>query len=44
MVDLGNRLRHAYHGIDTNILWQIAERDLPPLRSFAERIIADEEK
>jgi uncharacterized protein with HEPN domain len=31
MADFGNRLRHAYHRIDTILLWQIAERDLPPL-------------
>jgi uncharacterized protein with HEPN domain len=39
IVDFGNRLRHAYHRIDPNILWQIIERDLPPLREFAEGII-----
>ena len=43
MVDFGNRLRHAYHRIDPNLLWQIAERDLPPLKALAERIIRDSE-
>jgi uncharacterized protein with HEPN domain len=38
MVGFGNRLRHAYHTIDPNILWQIAERDLPPLKAFAEQV------
>jgi uncharacterized protein with HEPN domain len=41
MIDFGNRLRHAYHSVDPNILWQIAERDLPPLKAFAERATRD---
>lgn len=41
MVDFGNRLRHAYHTIDPNILWRIAEHDLPPLKAFAERIMRE---
>jgi uncharacterized protein with HEPN domain len=40
MVDFGNRLRHAYHRIDANLLWQIAERDLPPLKACVERVNA----
>ncbi len=39
MVDLGNRQRHAYHRLEPSILWQIAHRDLPPLKIFAERVI-----
>jgi uncharacterized protein with HEPN domain len=39
IVDFGNHLRHVYHRIDPNILWQIIERDLPPLRTFAEGVI-----
>ena len=41
MIDFGNRLRHAYHTIDPNVLWRIAERDLPPLKAFAERIVRE---
>ena len=41
MVDFGNRLRHAYHTVDPNILWQIAERDLPPLKAFAEQVMRE---
>jgi len=44
MVDFGNRLRHAYHRIDPNIIWENAERDLPRLKAFAERVIRDSEK
>ena len=37
LADLGNVLRHAYHRIDSRILWDHAQRDLPPLKVFAER-------
>ena len=37
--DLGDRLRRDYYLIDANLLIQIIERDLPPLKSFAQRII-----
>jgi uncharacterized protein with HEPN domain len=37
--DLGDRLRRDYYQIDANLLLQIIERDLPPLKSFAQRII-----
>jgi len=40
--DLGNRLRHAYHRVDPDILWAIAENDLEPLKRFVDRIIQDE--
>jgi uncharacterized protein with HEPN domain len=39
LADLGNRLRHAYHRVDPNILWDIAHNDLEPLKRFVERII-----
>jgi uncharacterized protein with HEPN domain len=39
MKDFGNRLRHAYHTVDPQIVWQIATSDLPPLRASVERII-----
>jgi uncharacterized protein with HEPN domain len=41
MVDFGNLLRHAYHRVDSQVVFEIARRDLPPLRAFAERIIAE---
>jgi uncharacterized protein with HEPN domain len=37
--DLGDRLRRDYYLIDANLLLQIIERDLPPLKAFAQRII-----
>jgi uncharacterized protein with HEPN domain len=41
MVDFGNLLRHAYHRVDPQIVFDIAARDLPPLKAFAERIIRE---
>ena len=41
MVDLGNRLRHAYHRVEPDILWEVAQRDLPPLKAFVERVIRE---
>jgi uncharacterized protein with HEPN domain len=43
VADLGNRLRHAYHRIEPGILWEIVQRDLPPLRAFVERVVRESE-
>jgi uncharacterized protein with HEPN domain len=43
MADLGNRLRHVYHRVDPNVLWDVVKQDLPPLRSFLNQIIRDEQ-
>jgi|SRR5665213_685878 len=37
MNDFGNRLRHAYHATDVDIVWGIIQNDLPPLKSFVQR-------
>lgn len=34
MVDFGNLLRHAYHRVDPKLVFEIASRDLPPLKAF----------
>jgi uncharacterized protein with HEPN domain len=39
MVDFGNRLRHAYHRINPEIVWELIERDIPPLKAFADAVI-----
>lgn len=39
MADLGNWLRHAYHRIDADTLWNIVENDLDPLKRFVERVV-----
>jgi uncharacterized protein with HEPN domain len=41
LTDLGDRRRQHYYLVDANLLWQIAERDLPPLKAFAERGIRE---
>ena len=43
VADFGNRLRHAYHRVDPDILWRIAKNDLAPLQAFAERVIREED-
>jgi uncharacterized protein with HEPN domain len=44
MLDFGNRLRHAYHRVEPDILWEVAQRDLPPLKAFVERVIRESEQ
>jgi uncharacterized protein with HEPN domain len=44
MVDLGNVLRHAYHLVDPARLLRTAVTDLPPLKAFVERVLAEEAK
>jgi uncharacterized protein with HEPN domain len=44
MADLGNWLRHAYHRIDADILWNIVENDLDSLRRSVERMIRSDNR
>jgi uncharacterized protein with HEPN domain len=37
MINFGNLLRHAYHETKAELVWDIVQNHLPPLRSFAER-------
>jgi uncharacterized protein with HEPN domain len=39
MIDFGNVLRHAYHTTKADLVWNIVQNHLPPLKSFAERRI-----
>lgn len=39
MVDFGNLLRHAYHTTKAEIVWDVIQADLPPLKTFVERRI-----
>jgi uncharacterized protein with HEPN domain len=39
MIDFGNLLRHAYHDTKPEIVWDIIQNHLPPLKSFVERRI-----
>jgi uncharacterized protein with HEPN domain len=38
---LGNRLRHAYHTIDNEQIWNIVCKDLPPLKEAIERTMRE---
>jgi uncharacterized protein with HEPN domain len=39
MIDFGDRLRYAYHATDVNVVWNIIQNHLPPLKSSVERRI-----
>ncbi|MCP3391039.1 DUF86 domain-containing protein [Bradyrhizobium sp. CCGB12] len=39
MIDFGNLLRHAYHETKAEIVWDIIQAHLPPLKSCAEKHI-----
>jgi uncharacterized protein with HEPN domain len=40
IIGLRNILVHGYDTVDLDILWRIAERDLPPLISHLERLLS----
>jgi uncharacterized protein with HEPN domain len=39
MVDFGDLLRHAYHTTKAEIVWDVIQFRLPPLKSFVEDLI-----
>lgn len=39
MVDFGNLLCHAYHMTKAEIVWDVIQSRLPPLKSFVENLI-----
>lgn len=42
VMNLGNRLRHEYHRVDFDLLWQIVEKgDLVKLRDAANKLLKD---
>jgi uncharacterized protein with HEPN domain len=41
MIDFGNLLRHAYHTTEAEVVWDIVENYLPPLKSAVERRVRD---
>ena len=44
MIDLRNRLIHAYDEIDFDIVWSIVQNDLPPLITQLEAIISEQDQ
>jgi uncharacterized protein with HEPN domain len=39
MNDFANLLRHAYHATSVEIVWDVIQNHLPPLKAFVEREI-----
>lgn len=39
MIDFGNLLRHAYHETKAEIVWDVIQNHLPPLKSRVEKLI-----
>ena len=37
---MGDRLIHAYFGVNLNLAWEVAERDVPILCKEIERLLA----
>lgn len=44
IINMRNRLIHAYSDIDLNVLWKTVIEDLPPLISELEKIVPPENK
>ncbi len=44
IINMRNRLIHAYSDIDLDVLWQTVIEDLPPLIAELERIVPSEKK
>jgi uncharacterized protein with HEPN domain len=38
VADIGNRIRHTYHAVDSQIVWAILETDLPAFKRAIEAI------
>ena len=43
IVGMRNRLIHGYYDIDLDIVWKTVKRDIPPMVTELEKIIANEE-
>jgi len=43
MVRMRNVMVHAYHRIDTELVWRTAQLDLPPLTPLLKRMLQDED-
>jgi uncharacterized protein with HEPN domain len=41
MRNLGNRLRHVYHDVDNELIWNIVQEDLPQLKRKVEQTLRD---
>ncbi len=41
MAGMRDKLIHAYHGVDLEIVWMVVIDELPPLRSKVQRMVAE---
>jgi uncharacterized protein with HEPN domain len=41
MRNLGNRLRHVYHDVDNELIWNIVQEDFPQLKRKVEQTLRD---
>jgi uncharacterized protein with HEPN domain len=41
IADIGNRIRHAYHAVDSKIIWEIATVDLIVLKTAIEAMLSE---
>jgi uncharacterized protein with HEPN domain len=44
MAGMRNRLIHEYFGIDLEILWEVAKRDVPKLKPVIQKVLKNMEK
>lgn len=42
IISIGHKLRHEYHRVDPEIIWDIVQNHLLPLRDAVELLLADE--
>ena len=42
MRGMRNAMVHEYHRIDTDVVWQTVQEDLPPLVPLLETVLAEE--
>ena len=41
VADIGNRIRHAYHAVDSEIIWEIVAGELRQLRLVIEKMMKE---
>lgn len=41
MAGMRDKLIHEYSGIDESIVWKVAKDELPPIKSFIEKILVE---
>lgn len=44
MVGMRDKLVHGYSGVDLEIVWAVVKEELPPVKSFVEKVLAELKK